>query len=168
MVCLLPFIVLAQSIENENVDPFTGDSIVVTSWTNVDVKSILPLKKYSRFYFMLIREGEKVFFHIKIYDGKINKINKDSKLQFKMKDNSLITLDAADTFIAETEVYTALEKSYSRNVMHAVYVGDLSLLVDGNYIEKIRLNISWGSFIFELNEKNAKKINKAYKLIMQN
>ncbi|MDU1892432.1 MAG: hypothetical protein E6767_17245 [Dysgonomonas sp.] len=165
---LLPLFIGAQSVENKEINPFTGGSISATSWSNIDGKYLLPNKGNSTFYFMLRKEDNTVFFHLKIYNRNINRINKDSQLQLKMRDGSLITLTAIDTFIANTDVYTNLGDSYSRNIIHVVYRGDLSGLIGNNLIERISIDTIWGVLISELNEKNAKKVNKAYNLIMEN
>jgi len=169
-VCLFPLFISAQSIENNGVNPFTGDSICVTSWSNIAGESLFPYKEKSNYSFMLRKVNNTIFFHLRLYSNSnnINKIDKDSKLQLKMRDGSLITLIAIDNFTANTYVYTYLENTNSSNIIHAVYTGDLSDMANNNLIEKIGIDTAWGAWISELNEKNAKKVTKAYNLIMQN
>lgn len=164
--CLFPLFISAQSIENNGINPFTGDSLYITSWSGIDVKSLFPYKGNSSYKFMLRKENKAVYFHLKLYNSNINRIDKDSKLQFKMSDGSLITLIAIDNFTANTDVYTHLDNSYSRNIIHAVYIGDLSGMVKNNLVEKISVDTAWGALISEINEKNAKKVAKASNLIM--
>ena len=168
IACLFPLVLSAQSIKNSGINPFTGDSIIVTSWSRIDTKAILPLEENFDFSFMLRKEDNKLYFHLKRNNAKINKINRDSKIQFMLIDNSLITLHAIDTFIAETDVYTYLDMSRSRNIIHAVYEGDFSSLLNGSFIKAIQIETMWGKLILKLDKKNAEKINKAYQLILQN
>lgn len=164
ILCLLPFVVSAQSIEYNEVDNFTGKPIICTSWTSLGTKAIIPSKSSPNLGFILRYENERIFFHLTWNYG-ANTIRKGSELQLKMSNGSIITLQATEDFTAKTEVYTLLDRTYSRSTMHAVYLGDLSALAN-NVIERIRLSTMYGSIVLELNTKNANKILKAYKLIM--
>lgn len=163
LLCLFPFIISAQSIEDSKIDEFTGNPVIITSWTSLGTKAIIPTKNTPSLEFMLRYENGKMFFHLKWNNG-INTITKDSELQFMM-DNSIIHLRATEDFNAKVSVYTSLDKTYSLSTMHAVYLGDLSALAS-NVVNKMRLSTIYGSIVLELNTKNANKISKAYNLIM--
>lgn len=162
---LLPFVIYSQSIEKSGKDEFTGNPIIWTSWTGLSAKAIFPTKYSKGIDFMLRYEDSRVFLHLKWYES-INRINKDSELLLKMSNGSILTLHAITDFDADIYVYTNLDKSHSQNNIHVVYEGDLSALAGNDLVEKIRLNTIYGSRAFELNEKNAQKLSKAYKLIM--
>ena len=76
-------IVSAQSIEDSGVDPFTGKTIVHTSWTGLGVKNILPTKDTPNLDFKLTYEDDKEFLCLRWNNG-INSVAKGSLLQLMM------------------------------------------------------------------------------------
>lgn len=164
-VFVLPLATLAQTIEKSEVNPVTGKVLAYTSWTDLGAKSVFTPENFQKILFMFKYEDEKVFIHFKWY-GKVNLLEKDSELLFKMSDGSVTTLRATHDFIAYVDVYTSLDKAHSQSIMHAVYEGDLSALTNDNLIENIQFKTIYGTQIYELNKKNAQKVLKAYKLIL--
>lgn len=163
---LLPFFASAQSIESGGIDEFTGKPVIYTSWTGLDTKRAAYLPNYSfNVSFMLRYENEKVFFHLKWYSS-INSIDKDSAFSFMLSDNSIINLRATSNFNADVDVYTTLDRSHSKNILYAVYEGDMIALMGDNLITKLRIDTPYGARVYELDKKNAQKISKAYKLII--
>lgn len=157
-------IVSAQSIEDSGVDPFTGKTIVHTSWTGLGVKNILPTKDTPNLDFKLTYEDDKEFLCLRWNNG-INSVAKGSLLQLMMDDDSVITLSAVADFVSQSTVSTIVDNTSSSRYIYIVYTGDLSALKNKS-VTKMRISTVFGARVVELNEKNSSKISKAYNLIM--
>lgn len=169
ILALLPFFVSAQKIDYSTVDDFTGKTVIRTEWTNFDGKmqfdSKLGGRKLFGSQFMLRYEDDKMFFHLKWIEGP-KMVKKGSVIQLKLKDGSVVNLKAIDDFIADTNVYTSQGSGYSTNSLHIVYEGSMQGLSDLNLPEKLRISSVYGSEIFDIDSKNARRLAKAYKLIL--
>lgn len=113
---------------------------------------------------MLRYEEEKIFIHVKWIRG-VKTIDKGSVLQFMLKDGCVITLTSVGNFISETEVYTSLDKTESRDIIRSVYEGDMRGMTDLNLPQRMKISTAYGSEIYEIDARNARRLAKAYKLI---
>ncbi|WP_101688653.1 hypothetical protein [Dysgonomonas massiliensis] len=174
ILALLPFFASAQKIDYSTVDDFTGKTVIRTNWTRFEAKTPSSVKVGSRkifnSYFMFRYEEGHVYLHVE-WIGSVMTMKKGSEFQLKLKDGSVSTITAVDDFIANTDVYTAVNffKSEddigSKNILHTVYEGDLSQLSELNLPEKLRISSVYGSEVFDIDSKNARRLAKAYKLI---
>lgn len=168
ILALLPFLASAQKIDYRIIDDFTGKTVIRTEWTDFDAKvqfdSKLGGRKTFSSKFMLRYEDDKIFFHQKWIEGP-KTVRKGSEIQLKLKDGRILNLIAIDDFVADTDVYTSLGSNYSQNIIHAVYEGDLSQLSELNLPEKLRISSVYGSEVFDIDSKNARRLVKAYKVI---
>lgn len=168
ILTLISFVASAQKIAYNAIDDFTGKSVIRTEWIGFEAKTPIDLKlrggKTLNTQILLCYEDNKISFHLKwIESPKI--VKKGSELQLKLKDGSILNLKAIDDFVADTNVYTSLNSNYSRNIVHIVYEGDLSGLSDMNLPEKLRISSVYGSEVFDIDSRNARRIAKVYKMI---
>lgn len=166
ILVLLPCIAIAQKIDSNLVDEFTGKSVIRTEWLGFDAKTQfdpkLKSKKTFHCEFMFRYEDGEIFLHIKWVDS-TKTISKGLKFQLKLKDGSILTLEAIADFIADTRVSASWGDGY--NLIHAVYQGAMDGMTDLNQPEKVRISTIYGADVFDIDSKNARRLTKAYKLI---
>lgn len=161
VVVLVSITTSAQKIEKSILDEFTNKPLIATSWTNLSSKVLYHTNYYSSIYgdyFLLeVADGD-IFFHHRWFVG-VDGIEKGAEMLLKMTDGSIVTLRATHNF------YTSREENKK---LEAVYTGDFSALgIANNLVTQMRITTNHGVILLKLNEKDAKKIAKAYSLVQE-
>lgn len=161
VVFLVSMTAFAQKIEKSILDEFTNKPLIATSWTSFSSKVLYHTNYYSSIYgdyFLFeVADGD-IFFHQRWITG-IDGIDKGAELLLKMTNGAVVTLHATHNFYTSREENTNLE---------AVYTGDFSALgIANNLVTQMRITTNHGVVLLKLNEKDARKIAKAYSLIQE-
>lgn len=160
-VLLVSLTTFAQKIEKSVLDEFTNKPLIATSWTDIRPKIKFDTNYFSSMYgdhFLFDVTDGVIHYHLRWYSG-VNGIAKDAELLFKMSNGSIVTLRATQDFQTYREENKNLE---------VVYTGNFSELDnENNLIQQMRISTKHGIILLQLNEKDARKITKAYKLIKE-
>lgn len=161
VVVLVSITTSAQKIEKSILDEFTNKPLIATSWTYIKPKVKFETNYYRSIYgeYFLFDVNDGIIHYHQRWGAGVNGIAKDAQLLFKMTNGSVVTLRATEEFQAYGEENENFE---------AVYIGDFSELgSENNLIEQVKIATKYGILLLELNEKDAKKIAKAYSLIQE-
>lgn len=163
---ITPLLAFSQKIDKCEIDDFTGKKTVYTSWTKIKMGNAMSGR--NNLMFRLSSVDDKIRFHIKWITVDVTSIREDAELMFKLNDDEVLTLNAASYAIAgKGEGVTGL--SWSAIVgISATYKGaDISKFGDDTYVSKLRIYTSDGYEDIDIKEKDAKKINKAYAIMIE-
>lgn len=155
MFCIIPMLASAMKIETDEIDEFTGNRTVITSWESICDKSIhIRLRMQNGIQFL----DFKMF-----YDGAIV-IAKEDKLMIKS------TTDTIATFVSNG-MYSGTIGGGSTGLMGsgrwgitAAYRGDLSFFANNN-ARLMRINSTDGYIDKKISEGDGKKLQKLYELL---
>lgn len=161
---LFPIFAFGQKIDKSEVDDFTGNKVIYTSWEKIKGGNGLTGK--NNLMFMLRYENGKQYFHLKWVTAEVTSISDGAKLMFKFNDDSVATLNTTSFVISSKgDGVTGLSMSAIEGI-HAIYVGDDISKFGGTAIAtKVRIYTSSGYVDIDLKDKDAAKINKAYELL---
>ncbi len=145
---------VAMKIEKDEIDEFTGNRIVYTSW-----ESILGGKSHIRFR---LQEDKQSFDFKLIYDNAIV-IGRDDNLMFKSTSGEIGKFESVSTYsggIGEGAVGLAGSQAHG---IRATYRGPLSWF-DDNIAVLMRLYTTDGYIDNKLSENDGRKLSKLYQL----
>lgn len=164
LMLLFPVLAFSQKIEKSEIDDFTGNKVVYTSWEKI--KGGNAMTGRNNLMFMLRYENGTKYFHLKWITAEVASISDGAKLMFKLSDDSVVTLNSISYVLSgKGEGVTGLSWSGILGI-HAIYKGDDISKFAGNAIaSKVRIYTSDGYIDIDLKDKDAAKINKAYALL---
>ena len=155
LLCLvLPMMASAMKIETDEVDEFTGNRTLITSWESLCNKNIHVRLR--------LQEGL-IFLDFKMfYDGSIV-IAKDDKLLIKSDNDSIATFRSIGMYSgAKGGGATSMMGSGAWGIM-AIYSGDLSFF-ENNKPKLMRIYSTNGYIDKKLGEDDGKKFQRLYEL----
>ena len=95
-------------------------------------------------------------------------IREGAKLMFKMSDNSVITLNSLSHAIAaKGDGVTGLSMSGILGISCIYNGSDIDAFAKDTYLTKLRIYTTDGYVDIDIKEKDAQKINRAYKLMKE-
>ena len=154
LVMLFPMVANAIKIEKNEVDDFTGNRTVVTSWERFCGKTIV----YIRFS---LENNEQFLDYKMVTDGAIV-IPKDAKLMIK-SDESMATLNSIDTYSGgKGQGAVGMNASGCWGIF-ATYTGDLSWFGE-NSSEVLRAYASGEYYDRKFSDKDGEKLKSLYLL----
>ena len=161
---LLPLMAYSQKIEKNEVDEFTKKKVISTNWEKLKNGNSLTGENY--LYFKVTSINEALAFHLKWITNEMLSITEGSELMFKLSNDSIISLSALDSKIAgKGEGSPGFLMSGILGINN-IYTGSDILSLAGDAITtKLRIYTTGGYVDLEIKESDAKKINKAFKLI---
>lgn len=154
-------IVSGQKITNDKIDTFTGKRTVTTSY--VDLKFYSPSVSFQYY------DGDfrLIFFFKDLYRESFH-VNEGDELLFKLADGSLVKLKSLWNETAENDEDVPKDSNKNRYwTIYTVYSGDIKSLATGSLITNVRFHKSNGYEEFRVSEKAAKKVQKAYRLLVE-
>lgn len=154
-LCLcIPFVASSMKIAKDEIDEFTGNRTLITSWESLCMKSI-------HVRFRLQNGHERLDFKL-IQDGALV-IGKDDVLMFKSTTDNIGKFTPVDIFHGgQGDGAVGIMGSKMWGIM-ATYKGDLSYFVD-NIARLMRINTAEGYIDKKIGESDGKKIQKLYDL----
>ncbi|PXV61245.1 hypothetical protein CLV62_12578 [Dysgonomonas alginatilytica] len=161
---LFPILAFSQKIEKNEVDDFTGNKVIYTSWEKIKGGNVLTGR--DNLMFMLRYENGTTYLHLKWITVEITSISNDAKLMFKFNDDSVATLNSISHVLSgKGEGVTGLSWSAIMGI-HAMYKGDDIIKFSGDAVAtKVRVYSTDGYVDIDIKDKDGAKINKAYSLL---
>ena len=166
LLVFFPVLMCAQKIDKNEIDEFTGVKTIYTNWEKFKTGNGLTGKDNLMFRFTSL-DGLETF-HLKWVTCEMLSIKEGAKLMFKMSDNSIITLTSISYAIAaKGDGVTGLSMSGILGIS-CIYGGsDIEAFAKDNYLTKLRIYTTDGYVDIDIKEKDAQKINRAYKLMKE-
>ena len=166
LLVFFPILMCAQKIDKNEIDEFTGVKTIYTNWEKFKTGNGLTGKDNLMFRFTSLNGVET--FHLKWVTCEMLSIREGAKLMFKMSDNSIITLTSISYAIAaKGDGVTGLSMSGILGIS-CIYDGnDIEAFAKDSYLTKLRIYTTDGYVDIDIKEKDAQKINRAYKLMKE-
>lgn len=151
-------ICMAQEIKKSEIDDFTGNKLIETSWQRINYST----KGYCT-YLNLSLLNQKQYLGVKIITMSVCSIIEDSEILFKAKDGNVYKLKAVETAIsAKGEGAIGMQGAQAEGI-YVRYSGDLSFL-GSIEIDKIRVYTRNQYLDIDVTDKYKDKIMKMYQL----
>lgn len=166
LLLTIPLLSFSQKIEKNEIDEFTGKKTVYTNWGKFKTGNGLTGQNNLMFRFTSL-DGVEAF-HLKWVTASMLSISEGAKLMFKMSDDSVITLESLNYAIASKgDGVTGLSMSAILGVSCIYYGADIKMFSGDSYLTKLRIYTTNGYVDIDIKEKDALKINKAYKMMLE-
>lgn len=150
----LPLLVNAMKITKDEIDEFSGNRIIETSWETLASRDI-------RIRFRLA--DNKQFLDFKYYTEGLVIIDEGDELKFKSQSDSIISLHATQRF--RSGIGQGATGNFGADFwgIHASYTGDMEWFAD-NVTRLIRIYSTKGYFDKKISESDGRKLVKLYNL----
>lgn len=166
ILALFTLALQAQKIEKNEIDDFTGDKKIMTNWERLNMGNGITGKNH--LYFRLLSNDGDCRLDLKWVTADRLRVDDDSKMLILQKDKSITEVRSLGDARAEKGGGSINIQMTAIEGIWLTYIGDFNFLSDDtNPVTKLRISTSEGYVDIELKDKNAKKLNKAYKLIEQ-
>ena len=145
-----------QKIKKSEIDTFSGKANIETS--------IVPIKQRltdGAGVFFKFRNSGDILLSMSLYNQG-NVIGSDDKIMIKTSDGEVYELLSIDSYVSRTNIVSGMTISS----IEPTYAGDSYFFKD-KLVTDIRVYFTDGYVDFEVKEKAAKKIQKAYNLILE-
>lgn len=153
----------AQKIESSIIDDFTGGKVIYTSWEKIRATS-----GKNNIYVRFRYENKTQFLHFKWITNEKTAIDEDAKIIFKLSNDNTVALNS---------LYSSRSKDGDGAIgfwmsglegIENTYVGNFSDFAQNEFFgTKIRIYARKGYTDLDLKEKEAKKLNEIYMLLLK-
>lgn len=158
LIVFISTICSAQEIKKNEVDDFTGNKLIETSWERINYS----MKGYCT-YLNLSLLNDKQYLGVKVTTLSVCSVMEGNEILFKTKDGGVYKLKAIETVIsAKGEGAISLQGAQAEGI-HVRYAGDLSFL-GTNTIDKIRVYTRNKYLDIEITDKYKENIMKMYRV----
>lgn len=147
-------------IESDQIDTFTGERIIKTSWARIYRGNKMPYYIYAR----IIHYGSSTTLALKMTNGDVDAVDKDGELLMKDTDGKIHTLYASNYTLANIGDGSIGLVGSNGLGLSVVYKGDLSFL-DKSLIREIRIMTTSTKYDVELSTKDQEKLSLLYKIM---
>ena len=154
LVLLLPVMANAMKIETDEIDEFTGNRTVITSWESLCRQNI-----HIRFR----QQNNHVFLDFKMFYDNAIVIGQDNKLMIKSTADEIVEFAPVGTFTGEKGGGATGFAGSAAWGINATYVGDVSWFVD-NVAKLMRIYTTDFYIDKNISEGDGKKLQKLYDL----
>lgn len=156
----------AQKIEKNEIDDFTGDRLIETKWDRLNMGNGITGKNH--LYFKIVNINKEEGLALKWVTDEYFEVESESTLLLLQKDKTVEELlSVGNSYAEKGGGATGLQMSAILGLT-LIYSGDLSFLEDDNNpVTKLRIDTNKGYVDINIKDTNAKKLNKAYKLVKQ-
>jgi len=154
-----------QKIEKSQIDNFTGEKVVYTSWERIKMGK--GATGENNLLFMFRHENNTNYLHLKWITAEILSVLDDARIMFKFNDNSIITLNSIYSVVA-SRGGGVNGLSWSNAIgLEAIYKGsEIGGFAKQLVVTQMRIYTTKGYVDIDLNDKDAQKINRAFQLLL--
>lgn len=156
-------IAFSQTIIEERIDEFTGDTIVRTSWETLHAGFDFAS------YFRVTWINSDFYFELKLMvaGGKVFSINKNDEIILKFNDGSIMKINAMKYGITSIGAGArGLSGSNAMGLEMNYFLQNRNIkILDKKLIEKMRIYLTDSYIECKLSKRNSKKIQNAVKML---
>lgn len=153
---------VAQKLEENKKDEFTGDTVKNVSWESLGVSFSMDAYRH----FRISRTNSTIFFELKVAPWKIT-VDEGSEIMFKLANGEVVTLKTMKyTASCMGCGATALAASETKGI-YLIYpiTSEQAEKLISNKVSKIRIYTNEGTLDWDVKDSVAKKIMKSLELV---